>query len=63
MLAEKALVALTDLKRLESNCELPVHDTMRDLESDRSRRVTLLNEAPLSTPPRRRCRNCIHQRG
>ena len=31
MLAEKALVALTALKRLESERELPVHDTTRDL--------------------------------
>ena len=30
MLAEKALVALTALKRLESERGLPVHDTTRD---------------------------------
>ncbi len=66
MLAEKALVALTALKRLESDRDLPVHDTTRDLvrralenagvlfvESDRGRGVMLLNEAPPATPPRR----------
>lgn len=57
-LAEKALVALTALKRLESERGLPVHDTTRDLvrralekagilfiESDRGRGVMLLHEA------------------
>lgn len=66
MLAEKALVALTALKRLESERELPVHDTTRDLvrralenagvlfvESDRGRGVMLLNEPPKSSQPRR----------
>ena len=66
MLAEKALVALTALKRLESDRDLPVHDTTRDLvrrslesagilfmESDRGRGVMLLNEAPPATSPRR----------
>jgi DNA-binding XRE family transcriptional regulator len=66
MLAEKALVALTALKRLESDRDLPVHDTTRDLvrralenagilfvESDRGRGVMLLNEAPPATAPRR----------
>ena len=66
MLAEKALVALTALKRLESDRDLPVHDTTRDLvrralenagvlfvESDRGRGVMLLNEAPPAAPPRR----------
>ncbi len=65
MLAEKALVALTALKRVESDRNLPVHDTTRDLvrralenagilfvESDRGRGVMLLNEAP-ATPPQR----------
>ncbi len=65
MLAEKALVALTALKRLESDRDLPVHDTTRDLvrraletagilfvESDRGRGVMLLNEAPPATPTR-----------
>jgi hypothetical protein len=66
MLAEKALVALTALKRLESERELPVHDTTRDLvrralenagvlfvESDRGRGVMLLNEPPKSSSQRR----------
>lgn len=66
MLAEKALVALTALKRLESERELPVHDTTRDLvrralesagvlfiESDRGRGVMLLNEPPKSSQQRR----------
>jgi DNA-binding XRE family transcriptional regulator len=66
MLAEKALVALTALKRLESERELPVHDTTRDLvrralenagilfvESDRGRGVMLLNEPPRSSQQRR----------
>lgn len=72
MLAEKALVALTALKRLESDRDLPVHDTTRDLvrralenagilfvESDRGRGVMLLNEAPPATPPQRR-RSHLH---
>ena len=66
MLAEKALVALTALKRLESERELPVHDTTRDLvrralenagvlfvESDRGRGVMLLNEPPKPSKQRR----------
>ncbi len=57
MLAEKALVALTALKRLESERGLPVHESTRDqvrraleaagilfVESDRGRGVMLLNE-------------------
>jgi hypothetical protein len=59
MLAEKALVALTALKRLESEHGLPVHETTRDqvrralesagimfVESDRGKGVMLLNDAP-----------------
>ena len=59
MLAEKALVALTALKRLESERGLPVHEGTRDqvrraleaagilfVESDRGRGIMLLNEAP-----------------
>ena len=62
MLAEKALVALTALKRLESERGLPVHEGTRDqvrraleaagilfVESDRGRGVMLLNEAPTSS--------------
>jgi ribosome-binding protein aMBF1 (putative translation factor) len=58
MLAEKALVALTALKRLESERGLPVHESTRDqvrraleaagilfVESDRGRGVMLLTEA------------------
>jgi hypothetical protein len=58
MLADKALVALTALKRLESERGLPVHEGTRDqvrraleaagvlfVESDRGRGVMLLNEA------------------
>ena len=65
MLAEKALVALTALKRLESERSLPVHDATHDqvrralenagvlfIESDRGRGVMLLNEAP--SPPVRK---------
>jgi len=57
MLAEKAVVALTALKRLESERGLPVHESTRDqvrraleaagilfVESDRGRGVMLLNE-------------------
>jgi hypothetical protein len=69
MLAEKALVALTALKRFESERQLPVHDATRDqirralenagilfIESDRGRGVMLLNEpqAPATQPPRTR---------
>ena len=59
MLAEKALVALTALKRLESERGLPVQESTRDqvqraleaagimfVESDRGRGVMLLNEPP-----------------
>ena len=59
MLAEKALVALTALKRLESERGLPVHETTRDqvrralesagimfVESDRGKGVMLLHDAP-----------------
>jgi DNA-binding XRE family transcriptional regulator len=66
MLAEKALVALTALKRLESERALPVHDTTRDLvrralesagilfiESDRGRGVMLPNEPPKASQERR----------
>jgi DNA-binding XRE family transcriptional regulator len=66
MLAEKAVVALTALKRLESERTLPVHDTTRDqvrraletagimfIESDRGRGVMLLNEAPKGSQERR----------
>lgn len=65
-LAEKALVALTALKRLESERTLPVHETTRDqvrraleaagilfVESDRGRGVMLLHEA-VSVPAQRR---------
>jgi len=57
MLAEKAVVALTALKRVESERGLPVHESTRDqvrraleaagilfVESDRGRGVMLLNE-------------------
>ena len=60
MLAEKALVALTALRRLESERGLPTHESTRDqvrraleaagvlfMESDRGRGVMLLNEAAL----------------
>lgn len=77
MLAEKALVALTALKRLESDRDLPVPDTTRELvrraletagilfvESDRGCGVMLLNEAPPATHRRTgRGRNCIHEWG
>jgi DNA-binding XRE family transcriptional regulator len=65
MLAEKALVALTALKRMESERGLPVHETTREqvrraletagvlfIDSDRGRGVMLLNEAP-ARPSRR----------
>lgn len=65
MLAEKALVALTALKRLESERGLSVHESTRDqvrraleaagilfVESDRGRGVMLLNEASHSPAPR-----------
>jgi hypothetical protein len=58
MLAERALVALTALKRLESERDLKVHEGTHDqvrraleaagvlfMESDRGRGVMLLNEA------------------
>ena len=66
MLAEKALVALTALKRLESERELQVHESTRDqvrraleaagilfVESDRGRGVMLLNEAAPAIRPAR----------
>ena len=72
MLAEKALVALTALKRLESERGLPIHESTQDqvrralenagilfVESDRGRGVMLVNEAPPATPPRRR-RSHLH---
>ena len=59
MLAEKALVALTALKRLESERGLLVHESTRDqarraleaagvmfIDSDRGHGVMLLSEAP-----------------
>ena len=59
MLAEKALVALTALKRMESERGLPVQESTRDqvrraleaagvlfVDSDRGRGVMLLNETP-----------------
>jgi hypothetical protein len=68
MLAEKALVALTALKRLESERGLPVQEGTRDeelraleaagvlfVDSDRGRGVMLLNEAP-PQPARSRSR-------
>jgi hypothetical protein len=67
MLAEKALVALTALKRLESERRLEVHEGTRDqirraleaagilfVESDRGRGVMLLHEAEPATRPTRR---------
>jgi hypothetical protein len=67
MLAEKALVALTALKRLESERNLQVHDGTRDqvrrvleaagilfVESDRGRGVMLLHEAEPATRPTKR---------
>ena len=67
MLAEKALVALTALKRLESERQLQVHEGTRDqvrrvlegagilfMESDRGRGVMLLHEAaPASSAVKR----------
>jgi mannose-6-phosphate isomerase-like protein (cupin superfamily) len=57
MLADKALIALTALKRLESERNLAVHESTRDqvrrvlegagvmfIESDQGRGVILLNE-------------------
>jgi hypothetical protein len=65
-LAEKALVALTALKRLESERNLSVHEGTRDqvrraleaagilfVESDRGRGVMLLHEATAATAPAR----------
>jgi ribosome-binding protein aMBF1 (putative translation factor) len=64
MLAEKALVALTALKRLESERRLPVHESTREqvqraleaagilfVESDRGRGVMLLNETAARSQP------------
>jgi ribosome-binding protein aMBF1 (putative translation factor) len=69
MLAEKALVALTALKRVESERGLPVHESTRNqvrraleaagilfVESDRGRGVMLLNESP-ATSGRRKSRS------
>lgn len=69
MLAEKALVALTALKRLESERNLAVHESTRVqvqraleaagvlfVDSDRGHGVLLLNEAS-GNLPRRRPRN------
>jgi len=60
MLAERALVALTALKRLESERGLRVNEATRDqvrraletagvlfIDSDRGRGAMLLNEAPI----------------
>ena len=65
MLAEKALVALTALKRMESERGLPVQESTRDqirraleaagvlfVDSDRGHGVMLLNETPFQPPPR-----------
>lgn len=68
MLAEKALVALTALKRLESERGLQVHESTHDhvrrtlesagvlfIDSDRGRGVMLLNDAqaaPAQRPSR-----------
>ncbi len=65
MLAEKALVALTALKRMESERGLPVHESTRDqvrraletagvlfIDSDRGRGVMLLNDAAPQPVPR-----------
>jgi ribosome-binding protein aMBF1 (putative translation factor) len=64
MLAEKALVALTALKRLESERGLPVHESTREqvqralesagilfVESDRGRGVMVLNETAARSDP------------
>ena len=69
MLAEKALVALTALKRLESERGLGTHEGTRDqvrraleaagilfIESDRGRGAMLLNEA-IVEPVRRTSRS------
>jgi hypothetical protein len=68
MLAEKALVALTALKRLESKRGLPIHESTHDqvrraleaagilfIDSDRGRGAMLLNEA-LAQPKARTSR-------
>jgi hypothetical protein len=70
MLAEKALVALTALKRLESERRLEVHEGTRDqvrrvleaagilfVESDRGRGVMLLHEAEPAAAPASRSAN------
>ncbi len=68
MLAEKALVALTALKRLESERGLPTHESTRDqvrraleaagvlfIDSDRGHGVMVLNEtAPAAAGAKRR---------
>ena len=73
MLADKALVALTALKRLESERALPVHEATRDqvrralenagivlIESDSGTGVLLLNEPP-SSPPGRKGRRSLER--
>lgn len=70
MLAEKALVAFTALKRLESERGLPTHESTRDqvrraleaagilfVESDRGRGIMLLHEAKPATASGRRSAN------
>lgn len=70
MLAEKALVALTALKRLESERGLPTHESTRDqvrraleaagilfVESDRGRGIMLLHEAKPGAASGRRSAN------
>lgn len=65
MLAEKVLVALATLKRMESERGLPVQQSTRDqvrraleaagvvfVDSDRGRGVMLLNETPCQPAPR-----------
>ena len=67
MLAEKALVALTALKRLESERGLPTHESTRDqvrraleaagvlfIDSDRGQGVMLLHEAVPQAPQTKR---------
>jgi hypothetical protein len=70
MLAEKALVALTALKRIESERGLATHETTRDqvrrtleaagilfIDSDRGQGVMLLHEAiPVAANKKRRPR-------
>ena len=64
-LAQKALVALTALKRLKSERGLPIHESTQDqvrraleaagillIEAERGRGVMLLNEAPTQPDPK-----------